>query len=443
MEPQVTGAVFITEAERQTPVLDSADVVVAGGGIAGCAAALAAARNAADVLLIEKQTMLGGLATAGLITYYLPLCDGEGRQMSYGIAEEFLRLSVQQYPEKDIPECWKKTSDAGAADADTLRILRTKERYETRFSPGVMAMLLEEKLRGAGVRILYDTRICGVVKTEKGTGVHVEGILVENESGRGAVAARGFVDATGGASLFRFAGSPVREHGQGNILASWYYYLKDGKHTLREMGAAPSIAEDFAEISGQDEAAYEAAMTRKPGGLRWYAGTNGGSVSDFIADTHEMILADCRAKDWEPTILPTMPQLRMTRCLAGAYELKETENDVSFADSIGMCGDWRKRGMRYEIPYRSLYINEIENVWAAGRCISADDGMWDISRVIPPCAVTGEAAGTAAALIAGAAKSDCAGRKNSVPTAASLAYEQLATVLRKGGQRLNFAETTG
>ena len=79
---------------------ETPDVVVAGGGIAGCAAALAAARNGARVLLIEKQTLLGGLATAGLITYYLPLCDGEGTQMSYGIAEEFLHLSVQHHPEQ-------------------------------------------------------------------------------------------------------------------------------------------------------------------------------------------------------------------------------------------------------------------------------------------------------------------------------------------------------
>ena len=102
----------VMEGARRTPILDAADVVVAGGGIAGCAAALAAARNGAAVLLIEKQTMLGGLATAGLITYYLPLCDGEGTQMSYGIAEEFLHLSVRHHPEKGIPDCWKAGAEA-------------------------------------------------------------------------------------------------------------------------------------------------------------------------------------------------------------------------------------------------------------------------------------------------------------------------------------------
>ena len=422
---------------------ETPDVVVAGGGIAGCAAALAAARNGARVLLIEKQTLLGGLATAGLITYYLPLCDGEGTQMSYGIAEEFLHLSVQHHPEKDIPDCWRKKtaeSPCGAEASDggldpALADARRKYRYETRFSPGYLALLLEEQLRQAGVRILYDTRICWVqmraVETEPdGCGGVVEALLIENEDGRSAVNGKTFIDATGSAALFRYAGAPVRDHGQGNILASWYYYLKDGRHILREIGAAPSIMEDpfdaFDGPAGADGGGADPDKRRRS----WYAGTDGESVSDFIAATHERILADLRAGDREVTILPTMPQLRMTRCLVGAYALQETENDVSFADSIGMCGDWRKRGMRYEIPYRCLYSEKTANLWAAGRCISTDDGMWDISRVIPPCAVTGEAAGTAAALTA---KKGPAGR--------AIPYEALAAALRAQGQRLTFGET--
>ncbi|MCR5134107.1 MAG: FAD-dependent oxidoreductase, partial [Clostridiales bacterium] len=212
-----TTLATVAEPARETPLIDTADVVVAGGGIAGCAAALAAARNGASVLLIEKQTLLGGLATAGLITYYLPLCDGEGRQMSYGIAEEFLRLSVRHYPEADIPEGWKKN---GRLDPDYAEARRAV-RYETRFSPGYMALLLEETLREAGVRILYDTRICGVITAKAqvdlpggiqtaaeleaytrklgAAGTVVRQILIENDSGRGAIEGRAFIDATGSA----------------------------------------------------------------------------------------------------------------------------------------------------------------------------------------------------------------------------------------------------
>ncbi|MDR3363810.1 MAG: FAD-dependent oxidoreductase [Clostridiales Family XIII bacterium] len=66
-------------------------------------------------------------------------------------------------------------------------------------------------------------------------------------------------------------------------------------------------------------------------------------------------------------------------------------------DSIGTIPDWRRRGPRYELPFRLLYGNRVKNLLAAGRDVSVTEDMWEITRVIPPCAVTGEAAGTAAA----------------------------------------------
>lgn len=79
---------------------------VAGGGIAGIAAALASSRNGAKVILIEKQCALGGLAILGLITIYLPLCDGMGKQVIYGIGEELLRLSIKYGYEDNYPNAW-------------------------------------------------------------------------------------------------------------------------------------------------------------------------------------------------------------------------------------------------------------------------------------------------------------------------------------------------
>ena len=79
---------FITEPERKIPIKEEYDVIVSGGGIAGISAALAAQRAGAKTLLIEKEYSLGGLATLGLVTIYLPICDGFGRQVCFGIAEE-------------------------------------------------------------------------------------------------------------------------------------------------------------------------------------------------------------------------------------------------------------------------------------------------------------------------------------------------------------------
>src|SRR5512137_1318062 len=99
------------------------DIVVAGAGVAGVAAALAAARAGRSVALVEKTVLLGGLATTGLINHYLPICDGNGRQVCFGIAEEFLHLSIRYGP-GSIPPGWRSETDA-----------EERRRFMTVFSP--------------------------------------------------------------------------------------------------------------------------------------------------------------------------------------------------------------------------------------------------------------------------------------------------------------------
>lgn len=101
-----------------------------------------------------------------------------------------------------------------------------------------------------------------------------------------------------------------------------------------------------------------------------------------------------------PVLLPTIPQFRMTRRLQGLLELDESDDKRYFADAVGMTGDWRKRGPILYIPYRCLIGKRISNLITAGRCISVTTSAWDITRAIPTCSVTGEAAGTAAAITA-------------------------------------------
>ena len=85
---------------------NSYDVIVIGGGTAWISAALSAARTGAKTLLAEATYLLGGLASAGLVTYYLPLGDGDGAQLCRGIAEELLLLAVSEGSESPIPEAW-------------------------------------------------------------------------------------------------------------------------------------------------------------------------------------------------------------------------------------------------------------------------------------------------------------------------------------------------
>jgi hypothetical protein len=100
---------------------------------------------------------------------------------------------------------------------------------------------------------------------------------------------------------------------------------------------------------------------------------------------------------WVAT-LPTVPQVRMSRKLMGEYSQAQTEMHTYFEDSIGMVSDWRKRGPVYEVPFRTLYNRSMKNLIVAGRCTSVSETLWDVMRVIPCCAVTGQAAGVAAAM---------------------------------------------
>lgn len=133
---------YMEERVQKTKIYGEYDVVVCGGGIAGIAAALAAARSGAKTVLLEAQYMLGGLATAGLVTIYLPLCDGKGHQLSYGIAEELLRLSVSMGGENTVERtaCYKAWLGDGTEEE------RKKARFEVQYNPNVFAILAEQHL---------------------------------------------------------------------------------------------------------------------------------------------------------------------------------------------------------------------------------------------------------------------------------------------------------
>jgi PAS domain S-box-containing protein len=134
-----------------------------------------------------------------------------------------------------------------------------------------------------------------------------------------------------------------------------------------------------------------------------FSGVDGEELSRAVIKAHGKMFGDIlehRASDdsYVPVTMSTIPLVRMSRRLVGAYTMDDLESRVHMPDSIGMTGDWRRRGPAYEIPFGTLCCREVPNLLAAGRDISVTDAMWDITRVIPPCAVTGEAAGTAAAM---------------------------------------------
>lgn len=380
---------YILEEEKKTEIIESCDVLIAGGGIAGVAAAIAAARNGAKVTLIEKEYMLGGLATLGLITIYLPLCDGMGNQVSFGIAEELLRLSIKYGAEKNYPTAWM----GGGSPEE-----RESQRFLTQFNPYIFALEMEKILLDLGIHILYGTLAVDVIKNDD----RISAVVIENKSGRSAIKVKNVVDSTGDSDICKFAEVETSLYRAKNSLASWYYYFENSQVQLKMFGLADIVPEE-----GQDSGNDTVDII----GSKRYSGVEGTELSEMVIEAHkEMYLDILKYKDkneeYAPVTISTIPLVRMTRRLVGAYTLHDVEKNTRFDDSIGLISDWRKRGPVYEIPYSCLTNNNIKNLIVAGRNISVTDEMWDISRVIPACAVTGQASGTAAALFNNLSKVD-------------------------------------
>ncbi len=361
----------------ETPRKYKCDVCVCGGGVAGIAAALAAKRaGAKDVILVERGFMLGGLATAGLVTIYLALCDGRGHQVCYGLPEELFMLSIEHGVEDRYPTAWL---EGGTVEQ------RAQRRFEVQFNAQLFAISAERLLVNEGVKILYGASAVAA-PTENGK---ITDIIIEGKGGREAIMIRGsVVDTTGDADVCKLSGAKTELYRPGNKLAAWYYGYGDHNLKLYMCGVH--------DIPDSEDA------TDLPD-LRRFGGIDTDELSEMVQISHATLLNNLLTKrekvaDLMPVTIATTPEVRMTRRLVGAYTQDISEVGVRYPDTVGVFPNWKKCGPVYELPFSALYGNEIKNLITAGRCISGTDEMWDVTRVIPVCAVTGEAAGAAAAM---------------------------------------------
>lgn len=355
----------------------SHDVIVVGGGIAGVSAAVSAARHGADVLLIEKSILLGGLATIGLISWFEPLCDSCGKQMIGGISEELIRLAIK-YGFDNMPESWKNKADI------------KQGRYTTFFSPTIFSLALDEYTVSQGVTLLFD---CLAVMPVIHEGI-CEGIIAETKEGKVFYPCKMIIDATGDASVFAAGGAPT-ECGDNFTTIFSQAITAEGINEYTENRDMRSLRKWLclgSNLAGKGH----------PEGMRKICGLTAEDITEYVLTGRRLLFEKIKESDRNSrdiATLPMMPQLRTIRHITGEYSFK-ARNGEAFENAVGSCGDFRAafKGNHYQIPYTALYNKNYKNMIAAGRIISAEDNGWEVSRVIPVCGLTGQAAGTAAAL---------------------------------------------
>lgn len=412
------------------------DVLVAGGGVTGISAALAAARQGARTLLIEPRPFIGGNAATGLCIHtYL---TKDGRQVVRGIAQEIVdRLVEAGGAVGHVPLPDGYVHSVTPVDADLFRMEAT-------------AMLAE-----AGVLILHNTALVGV----EASGGEVRRVQVASKSRLGWLEAKVFVDATGDADLSVMAGAPCREGWKGSgamqpvsmmlravgvdtrracdVLAERppafatkrgvdkpfpvYFHgtFSRWNQVLRDMGVYEHDDHQFwtntvwpnqlnvngsrlAHVNGNDPVALSRATVQLTEQLR--------KLSQFLK-RHVPGFEDA-------SFIPNaFVGVRETRNIEGLYQLGEEDIRVGrkFEDTIGQAcfpvdihhPDGKKQEHidiggdgAYDLPYRALVPKSFANLLAAGRCMSVSEYAHGGTRNMAPCMTTGEAAGVAAAMSA-------------------------------------------
>lgn len=363
------------------------DIAVIGGGVAGVAAAVQAARCGMKTVLVERTALVGGLATGGLINVFLPLCDGNGHQVTFGIAEEMLRKSIVYGP-GEIPPNWKKERNG-----------MERKRFIAVFSPASFVLALDEMLDEAGVDVWLDSLVCDV-RIENEMAARLE---IENESGRIELSAKRFIDASGSAVLARRIGQNVVTGD--NSFSCWALEFKSGAPYMNYgpiygNGVPTGIfSDDDLRSAGTSLAELREAKRH---------GITGKQVSEYLRVTRRCLRSyyayayDSGKSDRNslyPLKLPIMPQYRKICAIQAAEPMRDGQANRHVPDSVGLVADWRRAGSVWEVPFRSLYsASGPENLLFAGRCMGAVGDAWEVMRVIPAAAVTGQAAGMAAAL---------------------------------------------
>lgn len=364
---------YVKEPARKVPVVDTADVVVVGGGPAGFAAAIAAARQGVDVLVLERQYFLGGLFTGcgvtPIIDMYSPLENNQKVQAIRGISQELCNR------------------------LDNAHMLNW-EHICPKADPEAAKYFMEEMLDEAHVRLLYGVQAAEVIMS----GNAIDAILIEGKSGRVAIKTKFVVDCSGDGDILQF----VNED---------FTVYKDDIGAMWRIGNAENS-------KGASPTAVKGVRTRHTTGEKGQDGLDMYNLTRIQVNLRKMMWNDAVDKRKQPGCedlflldTPSLVGVRVTRVLnsvanvtvEGAINGKSYDDVIGFTGSdsnISFNGVIYKAAQRkiWQIPYSAITPKRIQNLLVGGRCFGFERGLTYDSREVGTCFMTGQAAGTAAGM---------------------------------------------